>query len=226
MTPEKDRGKEIWGGVMIKIKKYSALSFLLPALCSLLPAFFLSSCFRGDPNAILFSPIGVQDQNRDNQPLRPYYYRSNNPGEALVAALFFLPEWKETVACHGKVQDEDGNPVTRTLVVFKRKDWNGAFRVSVIEPDPAGRFSFTLESRCKNWEISVIGPNLGGVKRTLGASSQCPSFDFVVRVLKDPEEIKVFQAQWQEPYIRSLLALGLEAMSEDEKSKLAGLLNR
>ncbi|MDD5223347.1 MAG: hypothetical protein PHE84_05100 [bacterium] len=205
-------------------KRFVLLSVLL-ALGSLLLAFSLPSCFRGDPNAILFSPIGVQGQDRDNQPLRPYYYHSNNPGEALVAALFFLPEWKETVACHGKVQDEDGNPVTRTLVVFKRKDWNGAFKVSVIEPDPAGRFSFTLESRCKNWEISVIGPNLGGVKRTLGASSQCPSFDFVVRVLKDPEEIKVFQAQWQEPYIKSLLDLGLEAMSEDEKNKLAGLLN-
>jgi hypothetical protein len=210
---------------MITCRKRSLFSFLLYALCPLLFAFFLASCLRGDPNAILFSPMGGQDRERDNQPLRPYYYRSNNPGEALVAALFFLPEWKETVACHGKVQDEDGNPVTRTLVVFKRKDWNGAFRVSVIEPDSAGRFSFTLEPRCKNWEISVIGPNLGGVKRTLGASSQCPSFDFVVRVLKDPEEIKVFQAQWQEPYIKSLLALGPGSMSEAEEKKLAGLLN-
>lgn len=209
---------------MITIKKRFALSLLLPALCPLLSAFFLTSCFRNDPNAILFSPFAEQNQERDNQPLRPYYYRSNNPGEALVAALFYLPEWKEAVACHGKVQDEDGNPVARTLVVFKRKDWNGAFRVSVIEPDPAGRFSFTLEPRCKDWEISVIGENLGGVKRTLGASSQCPSFDFVVRVLKDPEEIKVFQAKWQEPYIKSLLALESGAMSEGEKEKLLSLL--
>ncbi len=209
---------------MITFRKRSLLSFLLYALCPLLFALFLASCFRNDPNAILFAPFPDQNRDRGNQPLQPYYYRSNNPGEALIAALFYLPEWKETVACHGKVQDEDGNPVSRTLVVFKRKDWNGAFRVSVIEPDSSGRFSFTLEPRCRDWEISVIGQNLGGVKRTLGASSQCPSFDFVVKVLKDPEEIKTFQAIWQEPYIKSLLALESGAMSEGEKEKLLSLL--
>jgi len=46
----------------------------------------------------------------------------------------------------------------------------------------------------------------------------------VVRVLQDPEEIKAFQAQWQEPYIKSLLALESGSMSEGEKAKLLSLL--
>jgi hypothetical protein len=151
----------------------------------------------------------------------------NDPYCALFfAMLSLLPgPVDEGVTCTGQVNDEEENPVPNSVMVFKRKDWNGNWRISVLSLDQTGNFSFHIDPGSRDWEIAILGKNLGGIQKIFGESTSCPPFHFVVKALKDPEEIESFREKQLEPYIRSLLSSPLGNISEADQKKLLSFLS-
>ena len=151
----------------------------------------------------------------------------NDPYCVLFFAMLTLPAtlgMDKGVTCDGQISDEEEKPLPNCIMVFKRKDWNGNWRISVLSADRNGNFSFHIDPGSRDWEIAVLGENLGGIQKIFGESTSCPPFHFVAKVLKDPEEIKYFKEKQLEPYIRSLLSAPFGNISEDDKKKLLTFL--
>ena len=199
-------------GNRVLLTFFIATSFLLFPHCSRHPYHYW------------FAPRPEPEIQRERGYEWHYYYQSSDPGEAILAAILFLPVWKKGMSCSGIVTDKEKNPVPDILVVFKRKDWMGQWKVSVIQPKPDGKFSFYIEPQCENWEISVLGDNIGSFESIIGGETSCPPLDFTVTLLDDPQEIRNYRERWLTPYVASLIALGPGAMSEEEKNILLSLL--
>lgn len=151
----------------------------------------------------------------------------NDPFCAIFFTLLSIPAtWQEGITCVGQISDENQSPIMNSILVFKRRDWNGKWKISVLSPNNKGNFSFHIDPGSREWEVAILGEKLGGIRKIFGQSMYCPSLNFIVRVLQDPEEITLYRDKQLAPYIRSLIAQNAENISENDKQRLLNLLNK